>query len=61
MRTEPQRRKPRGAHIDETEFMKALEKDPAAAMQALADEAVSDWEENARPQDKGMVSAEVEV
>ena len=43
----PSPRKPRGAHVEETELMKALEADPAAAMQALSDEMVNDWEENA--------------
>lgn len=50
-------RKPRGAAIDETEFMKALEADPATAMQFLADEAQSDWEALAPRAGAGLISA----
>lgn len=60
MPNEPkQPRKARGPHIEETALMKALEDDPAAAMQALADEAESDWDNLSPKANRGMLSSEV--
>lgn len=52
-----QSRKPRGEHIEETAFMRALDEDPAAAMMALADETAQDWKENAPKEAKSLLDA----
>lgn len=50
-------RKPRGKHIPQTALMKALDDDPAAAMMALADETVSEWENTSPKETKDMLDA----
>lgn len=55
-----EKRKPRGAVIEQTALMQAIDDNPAAAMMALADEAQSDWENNAPPEWANLLQAQSE-
>lgn len=52
------KRKPRGQHIEETAFMKALDADPAAAMMALVDETAVDWKNLSPHETENILDAE---